>query len=141
MSEHTKGRLRHYHGKLRPEFPTVVHEIYDMTGTSIVKWGGFDGVDLPKKIIAANARRLVACWNACNGLSTTTLESVIEGKESIDYVTVKRDRDELIEALHSLADEMADSNRESPQSMRGSIPGWIKTIHALLAKHAQKGPA
>jgi hypothetical protein len=59
-TKHTPGPWRHYHGKLRPQFPNLIHEIVDKNGEAIVKWGGFDGVDLPKKQIAANARLMAA---------------------------------------------------------------------------------
>ena len=36
--------------------------------------GGFDISNCPKAV--ANARRLVACWNACNGVSTERLEDM-----------------------------------------------------------------
>ncbi len=45
----------------------------------------------------ANARRVVACWNACNGLHTESLE---RGKPLADQIVdALNQRDELIEAL------------------------------------------
>lgn len=73
-ADHTPGLMKHYTAPLRPQYPTIVHELQMHDGTVIVKWGGFDGLDLPKKQIAANARRLAACWNACMGISTAELE-------------------------------------------------------------------
>lgn len=53
----------------------------------------------------ANARRLVACWNACDGISTEELEagliagliSIVRAKNAVD-----RQRDELLFALIDL---------------------------------------
>jgi hypothetical protein len=46
----------------------------------------------------ANARRLVACWNACEGISTEALERLVN---TIDraYVSLQAQRDKLLAAL------------------------------------------
>lgn len=54
----TKGPWLLYSGPLRPEFPTRVHEITTVSGRAVVKWGGFDGVESPKREIASTARFL-----------------------------------------------------------------------------------
>ena len=59
-SRHTPGPWFHYTGKLRPQFPTIIHEIQADDGTSIVKWGGFDGVDYSERKIGANALLMAA---------------------------------------------------------------------------------
>lgn len=54
----------------------------------------------------ANARRLVACWNSCNGISTENLENNIPIKELVKkYNDVIVQRDELlgISAAHQPA--------------------------------------
>ena len=51
---------RKYTGKLRPQFPVLIHEIHDGLGREVVKWGGFDGLDLPKSTTAANVRLMAA---------------------------------------------------------------------------------
>ncbi len=57
----TPGPWKFYKGKLRPKFSQVmIIEIRDKTGKSIVKWTGFDGVNLPKKEIEANTRLMAA---------------------------------------------------------------------------------
>lgn len=58
MSEHTAGRLNAIHGS---------YLVVDGTGESI----GRCGTHGPH---VQNARRLAACWNACEGLSTESLE-------------------------------------------------------------------
>lgn len=57
---HTPGPWSYYSDKLRPAFPVRVHEIHGADGVAVVKWGGFDGVDYPRKQIAANARLIAA---------------------------------------------------------------------------------
>lgn len=60
MTKHTPGPWKHYTAPLRPQFPTIIHEIQDADGEAIVKWGGFDGVDQPKRTVIANARLIAA---------------------------------------------------------------------------------
>lgn len=58
----------------------------------------------------ANARRLVACWNACNGVPTELLEAY-----PAPFSQLRAQRDELLEAL-KLADCLlsgANMNREA----------------------------
>jgi hypothetical protein len=67
--------------------------------------GGFDIRNCPSP--EANARRLVACWNACEGISTDALET--EGGAVMGWVrtaskliAATTQRDELLEALKEL---------------------------------------
>lgn len=64
-----------------------------------------------------NARRLVACWNACEGLATETLERL----GTLDRANVARDarhvealaqRDELLAALETIVKSLADQDDE-----------------------------
>lgn len=59
----TPGPWRHYSGPLRPQFPTRIHAVIK-GDIEIIKWGGFDGVDLPKRENAANAKLIVELRNA-----------------------------------------------------------------------------
>lgn len=57
----------------------------------------------------ANARRLVACWNACDGISTEALErlgTIDRARVELDVIRVQAitQRDELLEALGKIAD-------------------------------------
>lgn len=62
----------------------------------------------------ANMRRLAACWNACEGLSTESLERMpgtfaqAMGHDFmglwVQYTTAKAQRDELLDALTDLID-------------------------------------
>jgi len=98
----------------------------------------------------ANARRLVACWNACEGISTETLESNFS---DLGKLGMMADRDELIEALqsvvthipkyvlrnHGVVDRYPDG-----AIVDGGIqeyPRFVDEVakaRALLAKHAPK---
>jgi hypothetical protein len=68
----------------------------------------------------ANARRLAACWNACEGLTTENLELC----GTLDYADVKRNvaqtayvndlqtqRDQLLEALKNIVDVGLSTSR------------------------------
>ena len=55
QKQHTPGPWFYYTGKLRPQFPSIIHEIQADDGTAIGKWGGFDGVDYSERKIGANA--------------------------------------------------------------------------------------
>lgn len=53
----------------------------------------------------ANARRLVACWNACNGIPVEVLEAVPSGPAGLlpMYARLQNQRDELLAALEKIA--------------------------------------
>lgn len=58
----------------------------------------------------ANARRLVACWNACEGLSTESLErlgTLDRARVELDAIRVQAiaQRDELLAMLEAMVDE------------------------------------
>ncbi len=53
----------------------------------------------------ANARRLVACWNACEGVPTSVLDDVMNSSEREflhHFVAMQAQRDELLGALQML---------------------------------------
>jgi hypothetical protein len=61
-------------------------------------YGDEDYPDQGSKIMEANARRLVACWNACEGISTAALEG--KADDILEYnITLLHQRDELKAAL------------------------------------------
>lgn len=90
----------------------------------------------------ANANRLVACWNACDGISTDLLENIVITGDTIasrfnsraKYEReITRQRDELLAALKhieglALADEWRD------------LPEIAKQARAAIAK-AEGGAA
>ncbi len=97
MEKHTEGKLQvEIVGDTGGENPVHVCEI------------GNDHVRVGEYITEANARRLVACWNACEGLDTETLESgrVTMVDATDNYVAERdallRDKAELLEILQSI---------------------------------------
>jgi len=138
MAEHTKGRMT-----------------YEKEGISIAMKAGREliarttGVHYDNE---ANARRLVACWNACQGIDTDLLEKdfdkdhrritieVVE-REQVIQELLQRETTELIGALR-----MAEEWLRPSGASKGHKEGWaIKEDHdricALLAKYAPKVPA
>lgn len=77
----------------------------------------------------ADARRLVACWNACDGISTEALESAgnaFNGWKLASYAMddAKAQRDELLAALQNLIawhDAEHNDNREAIDNARAAI--------------------
>jgi len=133
MSEHTKGRL------------------------VIEKSSMFQANDESGKIVAsgieskANARRLVACWNAfeASELSTTQIEDGAFDKMHADRnctigerETARADRDELIEALRETSSMLrAAMLIVDDDYTRTTGLERATTNSVLLAKHAPKVPA
>lgn len=82
------------------------------------------GADVPTQ---ANAARLVACWNACEGISTEALES--EGHAVLGWtrtasklIQATTQRDKLLEALRSCLSQLecheTDAVNGEPQCMQ-----------------------
>ena len=87
--QHTPGRLK-----------AIKHSIYsDDDGHSVAMTFLISQSEHDE----ANARRLVACWNACEGLDTETLEKEPQMKNWVaSYLERTRQRDELLAALNGL---------------------------------------
>lgn len=68
---------------------------------------------------AANARRLVACWNACEGISTENLEDNLPVKYlATHYNAVLAQRDRLLAALEELCDVLGKcAETEKPRAL------------------------
>ena len=97
MSAHTPGQL-HY-----DYVPGYCGELLAENGTSICSF-----TDEPTN---ADARRLAACWNACDGLSTEALEtegSAVMGwtRTASKLMRATTQRDELLKALQSAVDAL-----------------------------------
>ena len=74
--------------------------------------------------VIANARRLAACWNACNGVSTEHLEDDAVRKLIQDRDLLLAQRDELLEALQDYDDAFTGfdpSSKESRHRMRLAV--------------------
>ena len=94
---HTKGKL-HY----QADSDAYTHIIRDSEGRYITSGPqGSDGTD------EANARRLVACWNALDGVPTEWLETyVASGAKNViqENAALKDDADKAWKAAMTLAD-------------------------------------
>lgn len=65
----------------------------------------------------ANARRIVACVNACAGMPTWKLER--DGLPSVDeYIAIEKQRDDLLAVFSVVISEMEDRDRND-----GNAPG------------------
>lgn len=69
MNEHTKGLLRVGHSGA----VVADHPVPEMSGSDAVEYYG--GHLVAESVTAANARRLAACWNSCDGFTTEELEA------------------------------------------------------------------
>ena len=70
MNEHTKGLLRVGHSGA----VVADHPVPEMSGSDAVEYYG--GHLVAESVTAANARRIVACWNLLDGYDTKELEGV-----------------------------------------------------------------
>jgi len=81
---------------------------------------GYSNVD---KTIA-NARRLVACWNACVGVSTENLEDNAPVKELAErYNAVLAQRNDLLRALRKII--TAENRNRMTVIASAAIDNWI----------------
>lgn len=78
----------------------------------------------------SNARRLVACWNACQGIDTADLETgavnVTEHMQATQNQRLQKRAEILTEILHSLAEH----------DFGGRLHGWdrIRAYDAICAR-------
>lgn len=92
MSTHTQGKLTHKRLGVIVGGPFVEFARGSGQKQLAIVCGVDDGSE-----IEDNARRLVACWNACEGVPTDALEQIEGfGKAALPYHELKAQRDELI---------------------------------------------
>src|SRR5688572_21581714 len=87
-----------YHGKLRPQFSTVIYEIQDVEGRAVVAWTGFDGLGFTREEVAARVNLIVTAVNA--------------------FAELERERDALREALTELAEKADRASLVQDRSVR-----------------------
>lgn len=102
-TEHTPGRIRYYENGEANSYALLEVDADDRWLLTLLH----NGHDVTQRQIA-NMRRLVACWNACEGIKTGILESVtlvgdtllkrFAGRDKIE-LELTGQRDELLEAL------------------------------------------
>ena len=97
---------QHTQGKLKVVSTYAIPEIRDQEDHFVFAAGSAS----PQSFV--NARRLAACWNACEGLPTEKLEIspifdvAMEAKRYL--ASVEKQRDELLEALREMAERIED---------------------------------
>jgi hypothetical protein len=131
--------MNHTKGKLKVRGYYAVNEL----GRAVFDCGC---VPMEDEEIKANARRLVACWNACDGVSTESLET---GELNVFDLTdrnveLANERDELLAALRKLVEwsEKYPSDRTYSHHRISEIAGALDVIcdgaKTLLAKHEEE---
>jgi hypothetical protein len=108
MSEHTKGRIRIIElAGANPSWLAAVDEQDD--GGDLICCAPDGEVSMERW--PANARRLVACWNACDGISTEALEKAGDAvKASMPLVELERQRDEAVRLLREECSDHCEPN-------------------------------
>lgn len=83
----------------------------------------------------ANARRLAACWNACEGISTENLEANNSVKALAEnYNSAKALLEELLEELKNIANA-TPRNWGAPLNDTASFQAWAQSrARAAIAK-------
>ena len=84
MTKHTLGPWEVYHQPLRPQLSMrKIIEIQRQGGEAIIAWSGFDSCELPEKTKLANAKRIVACVNACVGINPEAVKDLVAFTQNI----------------------------------------------------------
>ena len=140
-AEHTPGRLKvvvdehpHYLGGKHVErriFTELNHsQTKEPVGVVNISIGIPEKIDGPiathfVSISEPDARRLVACWNACQGISTEGIEAITALGGMTHKMPVAaglvRQRDDLLSALREIAETSTD-------------PGAVACASAAIAK-------
>jgi hypothetical protein len=129
-TQHTQGRL-HVAGQDKVQIRSEKHQV--------AKAWSFAG-----KTGQENARRLVACWNACEGLHTESLErNKPLGDQLVDAINQRDEVLAALEALEALTKRLAlalecvvlnpdrwwDQVHESLQAYRDLMDAWYPQEH------------
>lgn len=100
-----------------------------------------DGVTFAAVFIDADARRLVACWNACDGLGTDLLENIQTVGDTLKSRFAQRDaaearltaqRDELLQMLRRLDVEAGVDGHGGP--LEDGESQLFDAVRALITK-------
>lgn len=81
---------------------------------------------LPGGQQGANARRIAACWNACDGMDTEEVESIPIPLNRLarDYRSLRSQRDELMTALMALL----SSENDGPSNVKAAKNFAVATV-------------
>ena len=138
-AQHTQGPLQHRH----LDYLQICDTDGEKRGCAPVArvTGGKNGETRAEA--RANARRLVACWNACLGLTTENLEryGTLDRASVASHVRrdeLQRDRDELLSALKELiaADQWLSGSTLTDDPSRDGNQAGERMERALDAARA-----
>lgn len=124
MSEHTPGRLRAEFG----DSGSVAFS--NEIGAAVAE--DCPHGDISKVLGRQNIRRLVACWNACDGLPTDLLED-----DSIMKIEglIRRERDELLEALKVIIElNVQHAIDQYGDALKAEQMACVRVARAAIAK-------
>jgi hypothetical protein len=126
MSQHTQGKL-----KQRTGYPMdIVGPDEQYAFARAYRGTTLDNAE-------ANARRLVVCWNACEGLPTDILED-----DSIMKIVsrIRRERDELLQALKMVAKTIDEAEGGfSGNQYTYEFKTWTSAVRAAIKKAEGEG--
>lgn len=134
MSDHTKGRLRLEQSKSGQRFLYSDAHRDPLCGVLRAT------VTLTPEEGEANARRLVACWNACIGIPTEYVEAATGvGDISAFRQRTAAERDELLAALRDLRTAIHDFNGHGMPGFKDRALAYV--VMAVADQVLKKHPA
>lgn len=137
MSKHTPGRL-YIRTNRHPNTDGTPWGWVDLYEPGSMRQASPEGIQVTwsrGQKSEDNARRLVACWNACEGISTESLVSAgnaFNGWRLASYAMddAKAQRDELLEILERAVRRLEIAHANGDTIMRE----WIVDARAAIAK-------
>lgn len=145
MSEkHTQGRLAIYH-QTKPSSQRI--EIHDVASNAVAKVFVDTSCSDRHDQSHANARRLVACWNACEGISTERLEDL--GRPLLKHLIgcderaarQVKERDELQATLQTAVHRIEDMLKDDDGQAFKEARKFIDQLNAKSCPESQGGAA
>ena len=133
MSNHTKEQW-----SWQAESESVAYLVESDDATIIARLSGGDGTNNFSRA-AANARRIVACVNACEGISTEMLESMQISPSMLlsMYSRLENERTELEKRLNNLAQENMDYLRRI-NALEQQLKSEMRRSFRLVADQRKK---
>lgn len=118
-AQHTQGPIRYDYA------PGYCGELIASDGHSVAT---FDDEPSPE-----DASRLVACWNACEGIQLDVLEAMPSGPAALlpMYARLEAQRDELLQALRTIA-AITTCADQDPEAMCAEIQGICRVALAKV---------
>lgn len=119
---------QHMPGSIRYDYaPGYCGELIASDGHSVAT---FDDEPSPE-----DASRLVACWNACEGIQLDVLEAMPSGPAALlpMYARLETQRDELLKAVRSIA-AITTCAGQDPEAMCAEIQGICRVALAACER-------